>query len=125
MIARHPHAFAAALFGAVLLLWGAGMALAFGDALLPPTARGLMVALYPDAQSPQGSLAAVRRADGNVVAELLGGRAWLVHAEDEGFAGRLVREGAIGALLRLPIALPGAGGCFFLPEPKGGVTLLN
>lgn len=125
MIARHPHAFAAALFGAVLLLWGAGMALAFGDALLPPQARGLMVAIYPEAQSPQESLAAVRRADGNVVAEMLGGRAWLVHAEDEGFAGRLMQEGAIGALLRLPIALPGAGGCFFLPEPKAGTTLLN
>lgn len=118
MIARHPHAFAAALFGAVLLLWCAGMALAVGDALLPPQARGLMVALYPGTQSPQESLAAVRRADGNVVTELLGGRAWLVHAEDEGFAGRLMQEGAIGALLRLPIALPGAGGCLFLPGPN-------
>jgi hypothetical protein len=125
MIARHPHAFAAALFAAVLLLWGAGMAWAFGAALLPPDARGLMVAIYPDADTAQASLTAVRRAEGNAVAEFLGGRAWLVQSEDAGFAGRLMREGALGAFANFPFALPGAGGCFFLTDPKSGVALLN
>lgn len=124
MIVRHPHRFAAALFGAVLLLWGGAMALAFGDTVLPPQARGLMVALYPDAGTARESLAALRRADGNAVAEFLGGRAWLVEGEREGFAGALVREGAMVALARLPIALPGAGGCFFAAEPNGVSPLL-
>jgi hypothetical protein len=119
VIGRHRHRFAAALFAAALLLWAGAMAVALGDTVLPPQARGLMVALYPDARTAQDSLAALRRAEGDAVAEFLGGRAWLVHGEHDGFAGRLVREGAMAALARLPLALPGAGGCFFLSEARG------
>jgi hypothetical protein len=42
---------------------------------------------------------------------------WVVHGDDEGFAGRLKAQGAIGAYRNSPV-LPQLAGCFAFVDAK-------
>jgi len=47
---------------------------------------------------------------------------WVVHSEKDGFAQRLRAQGALGVFANLPVTLPGASGCFYLPVARHALS---
>lgn len=111
------HRLAIALFAAVVLLWLAAMAAVMRDAALPPEASGTMLAVF-DPGTPQDKIfAALTRADARVIRPAALGFIWIVAGDTPGLAGRLRREGALGAYRELPIS-PTLAGCFAYADAK-------
>ncbi len=110
---RHPHWVAAAIFGGIVGVWGVGMAVAVSASSVADAQAGTVVSVFSPA-AERNAIAAIRAAGGLLVANPIAGT-WVVHSGEPGFAERLRHEGALGVFAKLPVALPGASGCFFLP----------
>jgi hypothetical protein len=110
---RH-HRLAAAIFAGIVAVWAAGMAVVVNASSVADVQAGTVVTVFSPADE-RAAMAAIRSAGGLIVANPAAGT-WVVHAEEEGFAARLRDQGALGVFAKLPVALPGAAGCFFLPR---------
>lgn len=110
---RH-HWLAAAVFGGMLAVWGAAMVWTTSLSSAADAQAGTVVTVFAPADE-RAAMTAIRAAGGLLVANPAAGT-WVVHGDDAGLAGRLRDEGALGVFTRVPVALPGASGCFFLPD---------
>ncbi len=110
---RH-HWLAAAIFGGLIGVWGLGMAWVLTASAAPDAQSGTVVSVFTESDQRE-AIAAIRAAGGLLVANPVAGT-WVVHGADAGFAGRLRDQGALAVYSRVPVALPGASGCFFLPD---------
>jgi hypothetical protein len=116
---RSHHWLAAAIFGGIISVWGVGMAVVVSASSVADAQAGTMVSVFSPADE-RAAMAAIRAAGGLMVANPAAGT-WVVHAEKEGFAERLRANGALGVFAAMPLALPGASGCFFLPSGQHAV----
>lgn len=105
------HRVALWLFGTVLAVWLAGMAVALRDAALPDAAEGKVLAVFPLDMADGAAFDAVIRAGGRPVRKTWAGFAWVAQGEGEGFVGRLRDEGAVTAFGEIPVVGPALGGC--------------
>ncbi|WP_395687818.1 hypothetical protein [Aestuariivirga sp.] len=114
---RSGHRLALLLFAAVLAIWLAAMAIIMRQAALPPEASGLMLAIFEPGTAQDEAFASLTRAGARVVRPSGLGFIWVVSGEEPGLAGRLQREGALGAYRDLPIS-PVLAGCFAVADAK-------
>ena len=114
---RHWHRLALALFAGVILVWLAGMAIVVRHAALPPEAGGTMLAVFEPGTPSDEIFAALTRAEARIVKPSGLGFVWVVASDEPGLAGRLSREGAIGAYRELPVS-PVIAGCFAFADAK-------
>ncbi|NQV81564.1 MAG: hypothetical protein HQ495_13490 [Alphaproteobacteria bacterium] len=110
---NHHHWLAATIFGGIIAVWGIGMTVVLNASSVADAQAGTVVSVFSPADE-RDAIAAIRAAGGLLVANPAAGT-WVVHSDQPGFAERLRREGALGVFAKLPVALPGASGCFFLP----------
>lgn len=111
-LGRHPHLLAALIFGGIVAIWGGGMAVVLNASSVADADAGTVVSVFSPADE-RAAIMAIRAAGGRLLANPATGT-WVVHSDETGFAQRLRREGALGVFGKLPLALPGASGCFFL-----------
>jgi hypothetical protein len=111
------HRLALSLFAGVLAVWLGGMAVLMRQSALPPEASGTMLAVFEPGTPSDEIFASLTRADARVVRQSGLGFIWVVSGEEPGLAGRLSREGAIGAYRDLPIS-PTIAGCFAFVDAK-------
>ena len=116
-MATGGHRLALSLFAAVLALWIIAMAVVMRQAALPPEAAGNMLAVFQPGTPEDAVFASLTRAGARIVRQGGLGFIWVVSGEEPGLAGRLVREGALGAYRDLPIS-PVIAGCFALADAK-------
>lgn len=76
-----------------------------------------MLAVFEPGTPADVVFASLTRAEARVVRPSALGFIWIVTSEEAGLAGRLVREGAIGAYRDLPIS-PTIAGCFAFADAK-------
>ena len=111
------HRLALALFVGVIAIWLAGMALVMRHAALPPEASGTMLAVFEPGTPEDQVFAALTRADARILKPSGLGFVWVVASDEPGLAGRLAREGALGAYRELPVS-PVIAGCFAFADAK-------
>jgi hypothetical protein len=117
MTAWPGHRLALSLFLGALAVWIAVMAIVMRHAALPAEASGTMLAVFESGTSGDQVFASITRAGARPVRETAFGFIWVVADEQPGLAGRLEREGAIGAYRDLPLS-PTIAGCFALADAK-------
>ena len=111
------HRLALALFAGVIAVWLTGMAIVMRHAALPPEASGPMLAIF-EPGTPEGEIfASLTRAEARIVRKGGLGFIWVVAGDEPGLAGRLEREGALGAYRELPVS-PVIAGCFAFADAK-------
>ena len=111
------HRLALALFAGVIVLWLAGMAIVMRHAALPPEASGPMLAVFEPGTPADAIFASLTRAEARIVKPSGLPFVWVVAGDAPGLAGRLAREGAIGAYRELPVS-PVIAGCFAFADAK-------
>ena len=111
-LGRRHHLLAALIFGGIVAVWGTGMAVVVNASSAADADAGTVVSVFSPTDE-RAAIAAIRAAGGRLLANPATGT-WIVHSDETGFAQRLRREGALGVFGKLPLALPGASGCFFL-----------
>ena len=111
------HRLAAGLFFGVLAVWLIGMSIVMRHAALPPEASGTMLAIFEPATPEDEIFASLTRAEARIVKPGGLGFIWVVSSDEPGLAGRLEREGALGAYRDLPIS-PTIAGCFGFVDAK-------
>jgi hypothetical protein len=111
------HRLAFGLFVTVLVGWLAVMAILIRQSALPPEASGPMLAVFEPGTSADEIFASLTRAEARVVRPSALGFIWIVTGDEAGLAGRLEREGAVGAYRELPIS-PTIAGCFAFADAK-------
>jgi hypothetical protein len=111
---------AAAIFGGIISVWGVGMAVVVNASSVTDAQAGTMVSAFSPTDE-RAAMTAIRAAGGLLVANPVAGT-WVVHAEEDGFAERLRENGALGVFAKMPLALPGASGCFFLPSGQHALS---
>ena len=111
------HRLALGLFISVLIIWIGAMAVLMRLSALPPEASGLMLAVFEPGTPEDAVFASLTRANARPVRPTSFGFIWIVAGDEAGLAGRLVREGALGAYRDLPIS-PTIAGCFVLADAK-------
>ena len=111
------HRLALGIFAGVLAVWIAVMAVVMRDAALTPEASGTMLAVFEPGTPEDDIFARLTRADARIVKPSAFGFIWVVAGEEPGLAGRLGREGALGAYRDLPIS-PTIAGCFAFADAK-------
>lgn len=111
------HRLALALFAGVIAVWLAGMAIVMRHAALPAEASGTMLAVFEPGTAEDEVFAALTRADARIVKPSGLGFIWVVASDEPGLAGRLQREGALGAYRDLPVS-PVIAGCFAFADAK-------
>lgn len=111
------HRLALALFIGVIAVWLVGMAVVMRHAALPPEASGTMLAVFDPGTTEDDVFAALTRADARIVKPSGLGFVWVVASDEPGLAGRLEREGALGAYRELPVS-PVIAGCFAFADAK-------
>ncbi len=111
------HRLALLLFAGVLAVWLGGMSVVMRHAALPPEATGTMLAVFDPGTSQDSIFASLTRAEARIVRPGGLGFIWVVSADQPGLAGRLAREGALGAYRDLPIS-PVIAGCFAVADAK-------
>jgi hypothetical protein len=111
------HRLALSLFAGVLAVWLGGMAVLMRQSALPPEASGTMLAVFEPGTPSDEIFASLTRADARVVRQSGLGFIWVVSGVEPGLAGRLSREGALGAYRDLPIS-PAIAGCFAFVDAK-------
>jgi hypothetical protein len=116
------HRLALTLFAAVLAVWLAAMAILMRHAALPPEASGTMLVVFEPGMPQEQVFASLTRAEARVVKQTDLGFVWIVSGEEAGLAGRLRKEGALGAYRELPIS-PTIAGCFALADAKAASLL--
>ena len=114
---RAGHRLALALFGGVLAVWLVGMAILMRHAALPPAASGPMLVVFQPGMDEDDIFARLTRAEARVLRQTDLGFIWIVTGDEPGLAGRVVRQGAVGAYRDLPIS-PTIAGCFALADAK-------
>lgn len=114
---RTGHRLALALFAGVIAIWLAGMAVVMRHAALPAEASGAMLAVFEPGTPEDEVFAALTRADARIVKPSGLGFIWVVSSDEPGLAGRLQREGALGAYRELPVS-PVIAGCFAFADAK-------
>jgi hypothetical protein len=111
MPARWPgHRLAWRLALGVIVLWLIAMAAIVRSAALGPEASGKMLAVFEPGMTQEAILEKLIAAGGTPLRNTWLPFVWVVAGEDEGFAGRLFGQGAIGAYGELPFA-PAVAGC--------------
>jgi hypothetical protein len=100
-----------ALIAGVALAWIAVVALTLRLTALPADATGKLFVLFPPGTTGAASFAAIVEAGGAPVRPTFGGWAWVAHAEEPGFVGRLEAAGALAAFRGAPTGIALAG-CF-------------
>ena len=111
------HRLALALLLGVIAVWLVGMAVVMRHAALPPEASGAMLAVFEPGTPEYEVFAALTRADARIVKPSGLGFIWVVSSDEPGLAGRLQREGALGAYRELPVS-PVIAGCFAFADAK-------
>ena len=101
------HRLALALFAGVIAVWLIGMAVVMRHAALPADASGTMLAVFES----------LTRAEARIVKPSGLSFIWVVAGDEPGLAGRLRREGALGAYRELPVS-PVIAGCFAFADAK-------
>ncbi len=114
---RSGHRLALALFAGVIAVWLAGMAVVMRHAALPPEASGTMLAVFEPGTPEDVVFASLTRADARIVKPSGLSFIWVVAGDQPGLAGRLRREGALGAYRDLPLS-PMLAGCFAFADAK-------
>jgi hypothetical protein len=114
---RPGHRLALALFLGVIAVWLAGMAIVMRHAALPPEASGTMLAVFEPGTPEDQVFASLTRADARIVKPSGLGFIWVVASDEPGLAGRLQREGALGAYRELPVS-PVIAGCFAFADAR-------
>ena len=111
------HRLALALFAGVIAVWLIGMAVVMRHAALPPEASGTMLAVFEPGTPEDQVFASLTRADARILKPSDLGFVWVVASDEPGLAGRLTREGALGAYRELPVS-PVIAGCFAFADAK-------
>jgi len=111
------HRLALVLFAGVIVVWLIGMAVVMRHAALPPDASGTMLAVFEPGTPEDEVFAALTRADARIVKPSGLGFIWVVSSQQPGLAGKLRREGALGAYRELPVS-PVIAGCFAFADAK-------
>jgi len=111
------HRMALAFFAGVLIVWLAAMAVVMRHAALPPEASGPMLAIFEPGTPEDQIFASLARAEARIVRQGGLGFIWVVAGDEPGLAGRLEREGALGAYRELPVS-PVIAGCFAFADAK-------
>jgi hypothetical protein len=111
------HRLALALFLGVIALWLVGMAVVMRHAALPPEASGTMLAVFEPGTPEDDVFASLTRADARILKPSGLSFIWVVSSDEPGLAGRLQREGALGAYRELPVS-PVIAGCFAFADAK-------
>ena len=111
------HRLALVLFAAILAAWIAVMAVLMRQSALPPEASGTMLAVFEPGTDGDEIFSRLTRAGARPVRPTAFGFIWIVAGEEPGLAGRLLRQGAIGAYRDLPIS-PTIAGCFALADAE-------
>lgn len=111
------HRVALWLFAGVLTVWLAGMAFLMRQSALPPEASGPMLAVFEPGTPEDEIFASLTRANARVLRPSGLGFIWVVGGDEPGLAGRLTREGALGAYRDLPVS-PMIAGCFAYADAK-------
>jgi hypothetical protein len=119
---RPGHRLALMLFAAVLVVWLVAMAVVMRHAALPAEASGTMLAVYEPGTPQDLIFASLTRAGARVVRPSALGFIWIVSGEEPGLAGRLTREGALGAYRDLPIS-PTIAGCFAYADARAAALM--
>jgi hypothetical protein len=114
---RDGHRLALLLFTGVLAVWIVAMAVIMRLAALPPEATGMMLAVFEPGTGEDDAFASLTRAGARVVRSSGLNFIWVVSGDEPGLAGRLKREGALGAYRDLPIS-PVIAGCFAVADAK-------
>lgn len=114
---RAGHRLALVLFAGVIAVWLLGMAIVMRHAALPPEASGPMLAVFEPGTPEDQVFASLTRAEARIVKPSGLGFIWVVTSEEPGLAGRLRREGALGAYRELPVS-PVIAGCFAFADAK-------
>lgn len=113
------HRLALVLLLAVLLAWGALLALAIRSAVLPDSAAGTVIAVFPPDMPPIEMLSAIQRADGILAGGTWLPNAWIVYSSQVGLVGRLKAAGAWIAFAPPSFDPAALGGCFAVPARVG------
>lgn len=111
------HRLALALFAGVIAVWLIGMAVVMRHAALAPEASGIMLAVFEPGTPEDVVFNALTRAEARIVKPSGLGFIWVVAGDEPGLAGRLQREGALGAYRELPVS-PVIAGCFAFADAK-------
>lgn len=85
--------------------------------LRSPEATGAMLVVFEPGIPADAIFASLTRAEVRVVRPSALGFIWIVTSNEAGLAGRLAREGAVGAYRDLPIS-PTIAGCFAFADAK-------
>jgi hypothetical protein len=113
---RLGHGLAIGLFAGVLAVWFMVMAIVMRQAALPAEAAGPMIAVFEPGISADEAFARLTRASATPVRATAVNFIWVV-AGEEGLAGRLAEQGAVGAYKELPFS-PTIAGCIALADTK-------
>ena len=111
------HRLALALFAGVIAVWLIGMAAVMRHAALPSEASGTMLAVFEPGTPEDDVFASLTRADARIVKPSGLSFIWVVSSDEPGLAGKLRREGALGAYRELPVS-PVIAGCFAFADAK-------
>ena len=111
------HRLALALFAGVIAVWLIGMAVVMRHAALPADASGTMLAVFDPGTPEDDVFASLTRAEARIVKPSGLSFIWVVAGDEPGLAGRLRREGALGAYRELPVS-PVIAGCFAFADAK-------
>lgn len=118
MAARWPgHSLAGTLAVVVVLVWLLIMATVVRSAALQPEASGTMLAVFEPGTSQDMIFEKLIAAGGRPVRATWLPFVWVVSGDEQGFAGRLRNEGAMGAYGELPFA-PAVAGCLAYADAK-------
>ncbi len=107
------HKFAFGLFAGVIIVWLAAMMVVMRHSVLPAEATGTMMVVFEPGTPQDEAFAAITRAGAKPIRDTSFGFIWVVDGE----AGKLVKEGALGAYRDLPIS-PIVSGCVAVVDAK-------
>ncbi len=111
------HKFAVVFGGLVLIIWLIVMAVTMRLAALPREAPGPLLAVFEPGMSENDMFARIIAANGKPLRGTWLGFVWVVAGEENGLAGRLESQGAIGTYAELPFN-PSLAGCFAYADAK-------
>ncbi|HEY0524871.1 MAG TPA: hypothetical protein VGD08_15875 [Stellaceae bacterium] len=120
---HRPHLTALALAGAVLVLWGAVMAMTLRAAAVSDENGGNLLTLFPPSLPGDRQIAAIVDAGGLPLRRTWLPNAWVVHSPGPGFVARLKDQGALGAFAEFPFVAEMAGCTAYIPSDRDVRTM--
>ena len=106
------------LMAGVVLIWLAAVLFALRAAALPPGAAGTLFVVFPPGTPSAQAFASIVEAGGRPLRPAFGAWAWIAHADESGFVGRLEAEGALAAFPNAPLGAVLAGCLGIAVEPS-------